>query len=416
MNLIKLLLPLAMMPILTSCIGDEPNNIAYMTAMGIDKTESGYLYTIQFAQPTKISGGSDEGGGSVGNIVDNITVEAPTIYSAINIADTIISKDLSLSHAKVLVVSEEIAHDGIAWLNDVIARNNDIRPDIYISVTENAGEYLEEVKPSIELNPVKYYQLTYENKNGSAIPQNNAMDFYSSYFAGSRDCLLPLAGIAENADNDTTDNSEKKSIENARQAEAEPNTGGFDNGTRNYYAGETGKRIRNKSEVLGSAVFSGDKYVGKLGSTETELHNILMHQFTTMNLSFYTGLDSPLTLKVFEKTPPKYIINKEEKTTEIYPELQCELLSAPEEYRRDRSTKDAETEVASMVNAAAEDLICKVYKEMGSDMLGIRGRLRKQFLTLDEYMRYCQSFVPSEWSFSVRSQINIRRTGMTYYK
>lgn len=416
MKLYNLLLPLAIVPMLTSCIGDEPNNIAYVTAMGIDKTENSYLYTIQFAQPTKISGGSAEEGGSVGNIVDNITVEAPTLYSAINVADTIISKDLSLSHAKVLVVSEEIASDGIAWLNEVIARNNDIRPDIYISVSDNAGEYLEEVKPSIELNPVKYYQLTYENKNGSAIPQNNARDFYSAYVAKSRDCLLPLAGIAEDADEPQGEDTERKSIENTRQAEAEPNQRGFDNGTRNYYAGETGKRIQNKSEVLGSAVFKGDRYVGKLGSTETELHNILMHQFTTMYLSFYTGTESPLTLKVFEKASPKYKINKEEKTAEIYPALQCDLLSAPEEYRQSHSTKDIEIEVAGMVNSAAEALIYKVYREMSADMLGIRGRLRKQFLTLDEYERCCQSFDPSEWSFIVRSQVNIRRTGMTYYR
>ena len=420
MFILRKLLKLLLLPVLaltlTACVGDEPNNIAYVTAMGIDKTNESYLYTIQFAQPTKISGGSGEEGGSIGNIVENVTVEAPTLYSAINIADTIISKDLSLSHAKVLVVSEEIARDGIAWVNDIITRNNDIRPDIYISVSENADEYLEEVKPSIELNPVKYYQLTYENKNGSAIPQNNARDFYSAYIAGSRDCLLPLAGIAEGADEAPKEESEQKSIENARQTEAKQNRGGFDNGTRNYYAGETGKRIQNKSEVLGSAVFVGDRYVGKLGSTETELHNILMNQFTTMNISFYTGEESPLTLKVFEKAAPEYKINKDEKNVEIFPELKCDLLSAPEGYRYSHSIEDAEEEVAAMVNSAAEQLIHKVYREMKSDVLGIRGRLRSGFLTLDDYESYISSFDPAEWSFTVKSRVNIRRTGMTYYR
>ena len=46
--------------LLSSCVGEEPNDIGYITALGIDKAEDGYNYTIQFANPTKISGGASE--------------------------------------------------------------------------------------------------------------------------------------------------------------------------------------------------------------------------------------------------------------------------------------------------------------------------------------------------------------------
>ena len=414
MKHIKSFLPLLFAPLLTACLGDEPNNIAYVTAIGMDRSDIGYLYTIQFAQPTKISGGSEEGGGSVGDIVDNIAVEAPTLYSAINVADTIISKDLSLSHAKVFVVAEDIARRGLGELNDVIARNNDISPDIYISITDNAGEYLESVMPSIELNPVKYYQLTYENKNGSAIPQNNAHDFYSACVSGSKDALLPLAGIAGAEDETAEAQPEKqKSIENEKQENAEINTGGFDNGTRNYFAGETGKKIKNKSEVLGAAVFKGDRLIGKIGSTETELHNILMNHFVTMNLSFFTD-DGQLTLKVSEKSFPEYVIDKDDKTADIYLTLQCELLSVPDKHPS--RLAGIEKTVADAVNSSAEQFAEKMYRDMGADVLGIRGRLKSKFLTLGEYERYCAGFDPAEWRFFVHSDVDIRRTGMTYYE
>lgn len=413
MKNIKLFLPLLFAPLLTSCLGDEPNNIAYVTAIGMDRSDAGYLYTIQFAQPTKISGGSEESGGTIGDIVDNIAVEAPTLYSAINVADTIISKDLSLSHAKVFVIAEDIARGGLGEINDTIARNNDISPDIYISITDNAGEYLDEVKPSIELNPVKYYQLTYENKNGSAIPQNNARDFYSACVSGTKDVLLPLAGIAEAADEDAEDRSEEqKSIENTKQADANINTGGFDNGTRNYFAGETGKKIKNKSEVLGAAVFKGDRLIGKIGSTETELHNILMNHFVTMNLSFYTE-DGQITLKVSEKHTPKYVVDKDNKTADIYLALQCELLSVPNKHPT--RLEAVEEAVSEAVDIGAEQFTKKMYREMNADVLGIKGRLKSKFLTLDGYERYCAAFDPAEWSFSIHSDIEIRRTGMTYY-
>ena len=127
--------------------------------------------------------------------MENIAVEATTLYSEINNANSIISKDLSLSHAKLIVVSEEVAAKGLGGIADIIARNNEIRPDVYLAIAEDAGEYLEGVKPVVELNPVKYYQLTYENKQGGPIPQNNASMFYMANTSKDRDCALPLAGI-----------------------------------------------------------------------------------------------------------------------------------------------------------------------------------------------------------------------------
>ena len=77
MKLFRLLPAAALVMLLTAC--EEPDNMAYITALGINKSDEGYYYTIQFAQPTQISGGASEKGGSGGNIVKNMTVEAPTL-------------------------------------------------------------------------------------------------------------------------------------------------------------------------------------------------------------------------------------------------------------------------------------------------------------------------------------------------
>ena len=100
---------------LSSCMGREPNEIAYIVALGIDKAENGnYEITIQYANTTQISGGASEEGGKVGNqIVENVTVEAPTIYGAIGLANHIVSKTFTLSHAKLIVFSKEVAEEGL---------------------------------------------------------------------------------------------------------------------------------------------------------------------------------------------------------------------------------------------------------------------------------------------------------------
>ncbi|MCH5213200.1 MAG: Ger(x)C family spore germination protein [Oscillospiraceae bacterium] len=420
MRIFKIITALMLMLMLTSCVGEEPDNIAYITALGIDKSEDGYIYTIQFAHPVQISGGASESGGSGEDIVQIVAVEAPTLYSAINNADSIVSKELTLSHAKLFVISEETAAEGMEDMNDVFSRNNDIRPDIYIAIAEDAGKYLEEVQPVIELNPVKYYQLIYEDENGPAIPENTALDFFSASVSGSKDCLLPYAGVAEVKEEEKLGEKgekEHKSSENKSQEEAKLNEDGFENGTKYYYAGQAGKKISNKSEVLGAAIFKDNKYIGKLGSTDAEIYNILENKFKEMNVTFYSDAtpQTPITIKIEEKNAPKYDINKEEKHIDIYMKIEGELLSAPSEYRKDHTILELNKSASEMINKASEDLAGRLYRQYNTDALGIKGKLRRQFITNDAYYSYCSDFNPYEWSFSAYADVNIKRTGMTYY-
>lgn len=403
-------LTLALTPLLTSCVGEEPNNIAFVTAVGIDKDESGYIYTIQFANPTKISGGASEEGGEGGEIVENIAVRAPTLYSAVTGANSIVSKDMSLSHAKVIVVSEETATEGMDRINDEISRNNDIRPEIYLAVAKDAGEYIEAVKPAVELNPVKYYQLIYENKSGAAVPRVTAFDFFTACRSGDIDGVLPLAGTAETGD-------ENESSENEKNTEARRNESGFENGTESYMAGQAGKKLKNKSQTMGTAVFKGDKYIDRLGSTETELYNILMNKFRKNNVAFYSDKDPeiPITIKLEQKKAPRYRIDAENKRAAVDLTLDGELVSASSAHRVQDSAAATEELASKEISRAAKALTRELYERLDVDSLGIKKRMKKRFVTNKEYERFCADFIPSEWSFEINTDLKLRRTGLTYY-
>lgn len=423
MKLLKLISVIPMLLLLTSCVGEEPNNIAYITALGIDKADVGYMYTIQFANPKRISGGASEEGGSGENIVENISVQAPTLYSCISNANSIVSKDFSMSHAKIIVVSEEVASEGLSYLNDTLARNNEVRPEVFIAVAENAQQYLEEVKPVIEVNPAKYYQLTYENKNGSRVPQNTALEFYFSCVSKKEDCVIPYAGVAEaeeiSAETSSDNKSEKsgnESIVNKSHSEAELNSSGFENMTLNHYAGQAGVSITNKSEAMGLAIFKGDKYVGKMGSIEAELYNILIGKFSEESITFYSEEtpEIPVTIKLEQKKNPEYDIDEKKRTVKIKIRLGGELHSVSEISKANMSIEEFESKASEMVSEASETFIERLYYDMGVDPLGVRGRLKKNFLTYQEYEDYCKTFDTSKWSFDVETELMIKRTGMTY--
>lgn len=423
MKLFKLISIIPLMFILTSCVGEEPNDIAYITALGIDKADTGYMYTIQFANPKRISGGASEEGGSGENIVENITVQTPTLYSCISNANAIVSKDFSMSHAKIIVVSEEVAAEGLGYLNDTLARNNEVRPEVFIAVAENAQNYLEEVKPVIEVNPAKHYQLTYENKNGSRIPQNPALEFYFSCMSKKEDCVIPYAGVAkaeesssETSSDSKSENKNDESIVNKSHSEAELNETGFENMTLNHYAGQAGVSITNKSEAMGLAVFRGDKYIGKMGSIEAEMYNMLIGKFREESITFYSDEtpEIPVTIKIEQKKKPEYVIDKEKRTVKIKIRLSGELQTVSEQSKQDMSIDEFEIKASDMVSEAAESFIGKLYHEMGVDPLGVRGRLKKEFLTYPEYEEYCKTFDASKWGFDVETELMIKRTGMTY--
>ena len=166
----------------------------------MDKGLSGnYDITIQFAIPAKISGGSsEEGGKSSEGIVENIQIEAPDIYSAVNIANQLVSKRFSLSHMKLIVFSEECAKSGIKNIMETITRSDELRPDIITAVSrETANSYLENIKPIIDVNPTKYYQLIFENKSSVGIPKMDGITTINYIVSNQRDIVMPLTGVTK---------------------------------------------------------------------------------------------------------------------------------------------------------------------------------------------------------------------------
>lgn len=354
-NLKLLVCVLCILSLLCGCSDmQEPNDIAYVVALGIDKSDTpgDYEITIQFAKPVQISGGASEGGGggSGEDITENVTFRAPTIYTAINLANQLVSKKFTLSHAKLIVFSEEVAREGMRDFTETMVRNMEIRPNIYMAVSlSSAKEYLEAVQPMIEINPVKYYQLIYENDRSIFTPNNRSQDFYFSQSAPDSNNVLPIANVlpkqGKSSGKDSGNSSgegkkesgggggsseegkkesgggssedgqssekggssesqggsssskesggesqggqqqDKTEMEHASQ-EIPMQKQGFEYQVSNYIAGDMPRESDNQSEALGMAVFAGDKMIGIMGSIESELYNLITGSFDFSYISF----------------------------------------------------------------------------------------------------------------------------------
>ncbi len=397
--------------LLCSCGGSEPNDIAFVVALGFDKgTQSEYEITIQFAKVNQISGGSSENGGKAGpEIIQNVTVEAPDMYSAINTANHIVSKKFSLSHAKLIVFSRSLAEEGIGSVVDTIIRSNEIKPDVYMAVAkDSAKEYLSEVKPVVEVNPAKYYQLVYGENESGGIPKTNLLNFYFDKEAEKKSSVVPLAGVTQ-AQSGGEDGTEKSTENNANQ-NAPVNEEGFEYKVKNYTAGEVAVNGENKSEAMGMAVFSGDKMIGTLGSVDGELYNLLSGTLKRSYISFRNrDNDTPVIVKIFQYKKPDYNIDIENKTIDIKLFLESDLYSRPQEnYDVDRLEED----ITNDINSSAENFIKKVRDEMGCDILGIEKKLGYKFLTNESLAEYDFKSDFKNYEIRVDAKFEIRRIGM----
>ena len=110
-----MLLPLSL------CGCHDSNEIetnAYIVALGVDTSENKFEYTFQISNPLD-SGGSigagkktaensdDESDGN--KTVDNICINANNLYSAIDKLQSVLSKNINLSHMKLAVFSKTVA-------------------------------------------------------------------------------------------------------------------------------------------------------------------------------------------------------------------------------------------------------------------------------------------------------------------
>lgn len=418
----RIIFILAAMLTLSACSGEEPNNIAYVCALGIDAgSDGGYDMTVQFAKPIFISGGASEEGGSGGEeIIENISVRTDDIYSAIEAANSVVSKKFSLAHTEIIVFSRETAEKGIASLMESFAKNEELRPDVLVAVAQGrAADYLENISPLVELNPTKYYQLIYETNNFGTIPKTDALEVYFNLSSGLRDSVMPLAGVAETGkkpssskesgsgggggENGETDVFEMQS---KIDEDADENEGGFQYGTKNYKAGELVAVDTDKSEALGMAVFNGETLAAELGETDAELYNILNGSFKSGYASFKTD-GGAAVLRLNQYRRPSYKVDNEKK------ECRVRLYLNGDVYSPDGADGEIKSVCENIMNAECEDFMRRMRSEYGADVIGWAQKAKRGFMDTDGYDAYGFKERFGDYSLKAETKIRIRPSGLT---
>lgn len=227
--------------ILTGCWNyREVNNLSIVAGMAIDKAEQNrYMLTIEIVDMHE--------GGREAKIKSKLLVTyGNSIYDAIRNALDITAPILYWGHAQVVIISKEVAKEGISEILDGLSRNPEPRLSIKLAVSEEntAKEILESKSITTEIRSYEINDMMNSQKSVSKSVRVEIYQFISMLAEEGISPVLPALRVIENE------------------------------GSR-------------KSELSGMAFFNGDKLAGFLGDDETKAYLFIMNKIK----------DGPLIIK-----------------------------------------------------------------------------------------------------------------------
>ena len=186
----------------------EVDEMAYVVSLGIDKgSEGNMILSFLIAVPISVGVGGEIG--EVDKSTTLIIVEAPTIYGGVSIVNSLISKRINFSHTKLILISKEVAQEGVEKYINAFIRFREFRPNTYIGISRGRAEdFLNAVKPVLEINPAKFFELFMVSYKYTGYSSKSELEYF--YLNMECTCSQPVAALLDI--NDFNDSSEFKSI------------------------------------------------------------------------------------------------------------------------------------------------------------------------------------------------------------
>lgn len=113
----------------------ELNEFAIVVAVGIDKVEEEYEVTVQIVDPSEIASNKASGGRTPIVLYHE---KGGSVFEAIRKLSTITPRKPYFSHLGMIILGEELAKEGIGQTLDFFARDQELRGNFLVAVSDQA--------------------------------------------------------------------------------------------------------------------------------------------------------------------------------------------------------------------------------------------------------------------------------------
>ncbi|WP_326514568.1 Ger(x)C family spore germination protein [Clostridium intestinale] len=347
----------------------EINDMSIVSGVAIDKggADGKYEVTVELID---IQQGKD-----INMHSKYITFSGDTMFEISRNMISLIGKKLYWSHSKSIIISEDIARDGISAILDWYSRDAETRTDAYILVSkENTAKEVLKSKPVTE--NYTSFELSKLLKNEDTLSNVPVVDLWDILDTLAQDGLstwLPTVKINKNNDD-------------------------------------------NILQVDGSAIFSKDKLIGCIDENSTK--NILFAKDKVKGglLVLDKESESPVTFEIFKnKTTIKPSVEKGNLQFNIYTDTTVSLdeIQSDYEFYTEEGKSELENELSDMLQKSIYSSIKRIQSEYGADILGFGAKL-------NENNPATWNDVKDDWdktfktlTISVNSKVNIKNSAVT---
>lgn len=350
----------------------EIERLAIVSGVAIDKTPKGDKFLLT-AEIVDVQGSLTEG-----NVkARRIQSEGDTIFDATRNAILISAKKLYWSHAKAIIISQDVAKEGIRSIIDWVSRDPEprINMSIFVSREKTAWELLEQQSVTTDIRAFEMeYMLMGNNalSKSAKIDINELVDVISGKGTSS---YLPAIGV--------TLNDRKKT-----------------------------------ANLSGMAVFKKDKLIGFLNEQDTKFFLFVKNKIQGGLLIVSPDGEQPkdkVTLEIFKnktKIQPVYSNGKLLMKIDINTEVNIGQEDIPINYMIEKNKNKLKKETEEYLNKNVENIIKKVQEDFETDIFGF-GRI------VMEEMPSLWKNIEDEWDeifktleVDINTEIDIRGSGL----
>ena len=341
----------------------------YILALGIDFTDNNLLKISVQTINNSSSSSSDSSSSSQSTNYKIYSVEAETIDSGITILNNYLDKKINLSHCSALVISEDIARNGIRTYFSSLSNNTELRDSCKLLISSTtAYDVLDKVSGSGEVFSSRLYDYLTNSTDYTGFSIEST---FGSLFQSLENAYREPTAIYTKVLNDTIQNS-------------------------------------------GIAIFKEDKMIGILDTLDTISHLIVTNELDRCIITIPNPLQEnekiDMNLKLYKKTKISIDIINESPfiTIDVFPEGVIRTSGSSFDYTNNDTFEKVENTANIYLTNALKTYLYKISKEYNSDVAGFSGKFSTKFLTEEDFKEahWNEMFKDSFFNINVHTRIN----------
>lgn len=420
----------------------KTDNLCFANVIGLDKSEtlpSNLLVTFQLVAPKMESSNSVSVDKTLVTSIDENSLEL-----AISNLQDYISANIDFANANALIISDELAKDGVQRYVAAISSNLDINNSMYILVCEGkAKDFIETLDKNKDVSHLGYFDiLENSEKKSGATKVVNLTEFSNLLFTTYATPYAPLCKIDATEDKEeeikssTSDNkndsSQSSNLESSSDSKSASDSSSKDTTSVDSTDSSNKKDISQKSqmniEISGLAIFKDEKLIGTLTTDETPFHLMLTSQLKSYNTTLDIGDDkapnnqtSSANVNITQTGKAKIKVDTKGSKPRIDIKIPIDIvvLDTPAgeyDYLDSNYINNVKKKVQEVLDRKMDEYIYKLQKEYNVDLAELYRYSRKNFLTAQEYNKYNFKEKFKDAKINVKLDITFNDSGLNLEK